>query len=148
VKELEDQVRGLSVQPSTSQHDASHNTDRLMKEEERSLQGELDPLGQHGSNRKYYCWSFATRTSSQGSNQAYGAPSTFYFADQLASYLNIAIKHCNGLGIHHVPLQYDMQAFESPNSSLSGAEHLDMANLVADGDLLDLLLDFEDITEQ
>jgi hypothetical protein len=93
VKELEDQVRGLSVQASTSQYSASHDLNPLIKEEERNLPEELDPLGQHGSNRRYYNWSFATRTTPQGSDQAYGASSTFYFVDQLASYLNTAAHH-------------------------------------------------------
>jgi hypothetical protein len=93
VKELEDQVRGLSLQSSTSQHSDGPDLGLPTKEEERNLPEELDPLGQHGSNRKYYNWSFATRTTPQGSDQAYGASSTFYFVDQLASYLNAAMRH-------------------------------------------------------
>jgi hypothetical protein len=91
VKELEDQVNGLRLQSASS---SSSNKDHDVpdKREEDVLPEELDPLGQHGSNRRYYNWSVATRITNQGSNQAYGASSTFYFAAQLSSYLDMAYR--------------------------------------------------------
>lgn len=56
--------------------------------QEEALPEELDPLGQHGSNRNYYNWNIATRSTHHGSSQAYGASSIVYFVDRLSAYLD------------------------------------------------------------
>jgi hypothetical protein len=92
VKELEEQVKGLRLQSASSPLFQGKDQDTPVKQEGEILPEELDPLGQHGSNQNYYNWSVATRVTSQGSNQAYGASSAFYFAAQLSSYLDTASR--------------------------------------------------------
>jgi hypothetical protein len=93
VKELEDHLRDLTIQSGPLSQSVSQDHAPGIKQEGNVLPEELDPLGQHGSNRKYYNWSFATRVTNGGSNQAYGASSTFYFVDQLCSYLDAATRY-------------------------------------------------------
>jgi hypothetical protein len=92
-----------------------------IKQEECSLPEELDPLGQHGSNRKYYNWSFATRITSRGSDQAYGASSTFYFVDQLSSYLDTVMRN---LHLHETtaPAKLPSSVLSRLRDSLAGVE--------------------------
>jgi hypothetical protein len=92
VKELEEQVKELRLHSATLSLLPNENQDVPVKQEGEVLPEELDPLAQHGSNQNYYNWSVATRVTSQGSNQAYGASSAFYFAGQLSSYLDTASR--------------------------------------------------------
>jgi hypothetical protein len=93
VKELEKQIRDQDLQSVPSSQLFSQDRAHPIKQEENILPEELDPLGQHGSNMKYYNWSIATRVTNQGSDQAYGASSTFYFIDRLSSYLDTVTRN-------------------------------------------------------
>ncbi|CAO2655322.1 Nn.00g103860.m01.CDS01 [Neocucurbitaria sp. VM-36] len=91
VKELEDQLRGLQVGHQHSSNHKMEDEGPFIKQEE-ALPEELDPLSQHGGNKRYYNWDFATREIKPGSNQTYGSSSTFYFIHQLSSYLDATLQ--------------------------------------------------------
>lgn len=82
---MEDQLKALQVKEQ-SEHTTPDVTPHIKQEETLPL--ELDPLSQHGGNRKYYNWDFVTKKSIPGSTQTYGLSSAFYFTDQLSSYLD------------------------------------------------------------
>ncbi|KAJ4362462.1 hypothetical protein N0V83_010555 [Neocucurbitaria cava] len=92
VKELEAELKGLQVEHQSSANHISEDNKQYIKKEE-TLPEELDPLSQHGGNKRYYNWDFATREIKPGSNQTYGSSSTFYFINQLSSYLDASLQH-------------------------------------------------------
>ena len=89
---MEEQIKSLQIkQQPPSDHIQDDHPPHIKHEE--ILPEELDPLSQHGGNKKYYDWDFVTQEIEPGSNQVYGSSSTIYFINQLSSYLDAALQH-------------------------------------------------------
>ncbi|KAH7384195.1 fungal-specific transcription factor domain-containing protein [Phaeosphaeria sp. MPI-PUGE-AT-0046c] len=91
VEELEGHLEQLLLRHDSSS-DLAPVRDIHSVNQEEALPEELDPLGQHGSNRNYYNWNIATRVTHHGSSQAYGASSIVYFVDGLSAYLDATMR--------------------------------------------------------
>ncbi|KAF1994346.1 hypothetical protein P154DRAFT_624794 [Amniculicola lignicola CBS 123094] len=85
IKELEDQVKGLQV----ASDDATTATPN---ERAAALPVNLDPLAQHGGNKKYYNWDFVSARTARTNQQFYGPSSSFYFISQMMSHLNKTLR--------------------------------------------------------
>ncbi|KAF2260133.1 hypothetical protein CC78DRAFT_501995 [Lojkania enalia] len=84
IKELEEQLDSLTVDPEVRLQD---DTNLAV-----SLPVNLDPLREHGSNKKYYNWEFISMRTARSNQQIYGTSSSFYFIGQMSSYLDKSLQ--------------------------------------------------------
>lgn len=91
VRELEGKLQGIEVRQQLPTISPDGGTPQIKQED--VLPEQLDPLYQHGGNRNYYNWDFVTRQIKPGSTQTYGISSTFYFVNQMSTYLDAAVQH-------------------------------------------------------
>ncbi|PVH90715.1 hypothetical protein DM02DRAFT_620884 [Periconia macrospinosa] len=87
VKELERQLSNASVTDgANSGRDSNHPLPS-------SLPLNLDPLEEHGGNKKFYNWDFVRTQTSQSDDQCYGYSSSVYFTHQITRYLKSTLQH-------------------------------------------------------
>ena len=73
----------------------------------------LDPLGDHGGNRKHW-EGIHTSTAQSHQTQCYGPSSSFYFIGRMSSYLGLALHQPHS--DHHMQLNSASRSFASPTS--------------------------------
>ncbi|KAF2797519.1 fungal-specific transcription factor domain-containing protein [Melanomma pulvis-pyrius CBS 109.77] len=88
VKELEDKLNSIHRQSKADSPSIETPPVKLTV----SLPPNLDPLEQHGGNKKYYNWDFISTRTSRTNQQCYGPSSSFYFIGQMTSFLDRALQ--------------------------------------------------------
>ncbi|KAF2112872.1 hypothetical protein BDV96DRAFT_145493 [Lophiotrema nucula] len=88
VKELESQLKNPNADVELKVKDEPVTSVKLSL----SLPVNLDPLRQHGGNKKYYNWDFVSTRTARSNQQCYGTSSAYYFIGQMTSYLDAALQ--------------------------------------------------------
>ncbi|PVH93546.1 hypothetical protein DM02DRAFT_695675 [Periconia macrospinosa] len=86
VKELERQLSSTSITDGA-------NSKRDLNRPLSSLPLNLDPLEEHGGNKKFYNWDFVRTQTPQSDDQCYGSSSSVYFTHQITRYLKSNLQH-------------------------------------------------------
>jgi hypothetical protein len=113
VKELEEQLSFQVLKAKEEQED-QENLRPLDVKLTVSLPTNLDPLGEHGGNKKYYNWDFISASTAKFNQQCYGPSSSFYFIGQMSKYLDMALQQ------HHrsdIQLTSPSRCFSSPTTA-------------------------------
>ncbi|KAF2873553.1 fungal-specific transcription factor domain-containing protein [Massariosphaeria phaeospora] len=115
VKELEEKLRTCQTEPQVDMPE-DDNPSKVTQ----SLPANLDPLNQHGGNRKYYNWDVVSTRTASSNEQCYGSSSSFYFISQMTAYLDTALQQRHS----QIQLQTASGCFSSPvNAGKRGFAH-------------------------
>lgn len=87
VKELEEKLQSLSLEALQNKQSVD---EAQPTPPSASLPVNLDPLAEHGGNKKYYNWDFVSTGTTRATQQCYGPSSSFYFIGQMTTYLDAA----------------------------------------------------------
>ncbi|KAF2190014.1 hypothetical protein K469DRAFT_624436 [Zopfia rhizophila CBS 207.26] len=109
IKELEAQLKENSGGSQTNVRD-----DPAPSIKPNSLPVNLDPLREHGGNKRYYNWDSIYTQTARSNQQCYGSSSSFYFVGQMASYLDMALQQRHSE--HYIQPDSASRCFSSPIS--------------------------------
>jgi hypothetical protein len=90
VKDLEEKLKQLNTGEETS---GQRNEDTPPYTPEPSLPDYLDPVAQHGGNKRYYNWDAIGAQDHSYDEHVYGPSSILYFIRQMSSYLGSVTQH-------------------------------------------------------